>query len=672
MLDPSITPAHDGIVRCVTRRTKARNRLCKLFASVFILAGAAVQAASPIPSDRLTDWTPGVSVGVPAGIPTNRTRLIDVTRSPYNADNSGSTDTRAAIQNAINDAQASDVVFLPAGRYRIDAALNIGFQKPNITLRGQGTTTVIDCRTPNFGIQVGTSFEYKSPTSGNTLTPAKLVKGATKLEVQNTSEFGVGLPVMISLGNDPSVPVMSVFGYDNRPLEGQWQGMRRQISRVVAKTTDSLTIFPGLYGNYTGSPNAKVVTVPFHTVGVGIEDLLIDCSNGTTTFPVGFITAYGCWAKNVKVQYSNNYGIYISESLQCEVRHCWIDQAKGQGSTSHAGILMDTAVGCLIEDNVVARNFPSIMISQASCGNVVAYNFCYDSRANGAEGCSINTNHGPHNSFNLYEGNIAPNVQSDGYFGGASHDTIFRNWLHGMEPGMQSPGWTVSLNRFTYYYSLVGNIFGNAQYPADGASLAGNPNMGNGMSTGNGPPWSVACIMGSDRLTQDGNIATSSAPIFNPSHVGWFIHIPRTWSLARIDSYIDSKTVRLANSQKVTDAIYVLSPGPGGYQELDGNVLRTAIRKGNFNYQDKAVPQSEYLSDSDLPPSLYRDSKPSWFGALSWPAINPNATTVAPAYESIPAGYRFVNAGEKPPGLDPTVSGGSTAPTLVRIKRIAQ
>ncbi len=59
-------------------------------------------------------------------------------------------------------------------------------------------------------------------------------------------------------------------------------------------------------------------------------------------------------------------------------------------------------------------------INYGSCGNVFAYNFCYDSSSYGVVGGSIDSNHGPHNSYNLYEGNIAPNIQSDGYFGSAS------------------------------------------------------------------------------------------------------------------------------------------------------------------------------------------------------------------------------------------------------------
>ena len=62
-------------------------------------------AAEIIPADRLADWKPGVTVGVPGGIPTNRTHLIDVTKAPYNADNTGAADAQRAIQKAIADAQ---------------------------------------------------------------------------------------------------------------------------------------------------------------------------------------------------------------------------------------------------------------------------------------------------------------------------------------------------------------------------------------------------------------------------------------------------------------------------------------------------------------------------------------------------------------------------------------
>ena len=77
--------------------------------------GRSGTAAEIIPAERLADWRPGVTVGVPGGIPTNRTHVVDVTKSPYRADNTGVTDAQPAIQKAITEAEEDDVVYLPAG-----------------------------------------------------------------------------------------------------------------------------------------------------------------------------------------------------------------------------------------------------------------------------------------------------------------------------------------------------------------------------------------------------------------------------------------------------------------------------------------------------------------------------------------------------------------------------
>ena len=83
---------------------------------------------------------------------------------------------------------------------------------------------------------------------------------------------------------------------------------------------------------------------------------------------------------------------------------------------------MNTVSGCLIEDNIIRESFPNIEVNHGSSGNVIAYNFIHNK--NGLIG--IDTNHAPHNSFNLYEGNIAHNLMSDGYYGSNSEDTILQ------------------------------------------------------------------------------------------------------------------------------------------------------------------------------------------------------------------------------------------------------
>src|SRR5688572_28981408 len=83
-------------------RTTRRCQLAALVVSLVASMGSpSLFSADIIPADRRTNWTPGVYVGVPGGIPTNRTRRIDVTAPPYNADKTGATDARPAIQAAL-------------------------------------------------------------------------------------------------------------------------------------------------------------------------------------------------------------------------------------------------------------------------------------------------------------------------------------------------------------------------------------------------------------------------------------------------------------------------------------------------------------------------------------------------------------------------------------------
>jgi hypothetical protein len=95
-------------------------------------------AAEIIPAERLSDWRPGVTVGVPGGIPTNRTRVMDVTKAPYHADNTGATDSQPAIQEAVTEAQENEVVYLPPGTYRVDRAISLGGKSSSRRRAGQG------------------------------------------------------------------------------------------------------------------------------------------------------------------------------------------------------------------------------------------------------------------------------------------------------------------------------------------------------------------------------------------------------------------------------------------------------------------------------------------------------------------------------------------------------
>lgn len=621
------------------------SRLC--LSAIAVVMATNIVCAELIPASRRIDWTPGVTVGVPGGIPSDRTNLIDVTKAPYNADKTGANDASGAIQAGINAATSGDVVYLPAGVYLCTKPLSTGY-KSDITLRGSGESTVIKSTVGgSCFLQVGggSDYNWSWPATGTTITGG-LSKGSTQITIADTSAFSVGKLIQVSIDNDPTIPVISVFGY---------QGLRRQMCRVTAKTGTTLSIFPALYGDYS-SVRAIVHIAQFQANRVGIESLQIDMSGATAPFSIWLEQAYACWVKDVRVRYSANYHIFLNDSLNCEVRRCYLDQLNHVG-TNGAGVLCNTVSGCLIEDNIIYKAFPLIEVNHGSSGNVFAYNFCEDS----GPGVAIDANHGPHNDYNLYEGNIAPNLQADGYFGSASHDTIFRNWFHSTLNDQMA--WGLSLNRFTRYYSVVGNIFQKPGFTwkGDGVSL-GNPNMGNSSYSGTAPPWVDGLRTGAGTISQSGQNVTASSAMFSSSNVGWFILTSSNNVLSSITAYKDPQNVTVNNSQTFTDSAYILSPGPGGYQSLDGGVASTLIRKGNYYYFGAAIPLGEDLGNETMPDSLFRSEKPAWFGSLAWPAFD--AASPAPSYLSIPAGYRYVT------GTDPTSSNDpalSQKPLNVRI-----
>ena len=562
-------------------------------------AGGAT-AAEILPADRLADWTPGVTVGVPGGIPTDRTHRIDVTKAPYSADNTGATDAQPAIKKAIADAKDNDVVYLPAGTYRVHAAISVYGGKSRITIRGDGPdkTIIMGYQRSGsvIGITPGDGGDWWYPKRLKLDITGSPARGATVLTVGDTKALGaypkggIGQLCQLSLKDDPKLPVIATAKFDY---------MRRQISRIVKKTATTVTISPGLLFDLPASLAPVLRPVGRYSEFVGIEDLRVDGLHSKSPHGlIGINASYGCWAKNLRVLRGERYLFNVDGSAQCEVRQCHIATRKTAAGPNGGGLLFGISSFCLIEDNVIS---PGMEVN-ASSGNVFAYNFCDDVNVHGGLLAStFNSNHSPHGSYNLYEGNVVPRFQCDGYHGGASHDTAFRNWFHGTSTKTNQYWICVNLNRFTRFYSLVGNVLGRKgfawlyevepvgfSYEKHYIYSLGYPNMGNG--------WS------------NGKTAQPSKGLY------W-----ADWK-----KYLASQRGK--------------GPGPNGFQELDLDVKATTLLRGNYNYRDHGVPKSESLGGATLPKSLYLKKRPSWFGDLQWPPFGPDT-----AFEKnkIPAQARF-------------------------------
>jgi hypothetical protein len=618
-----------------------------------------------IPPERLVDWS---QAGVPGGIPTDRTNLIDVTNDPYNADSTGGADAQPAIAKAIADAGDDDVVYLPAGTYRIDRAVAVYGGKSRITIRGDGQDkTIIRPTGPQSG-----GISVKPADGGDWWYQNRLKldiegsyqRGATELTVGDTATLdaypngGLGQLCQISLRNDPTLPVLTTGG---------WDYQRKFVTRIVGKTATTVEISPALMFDLPAQLEPVLRPVGRYTEFVGIEDLTVDgadCPSGNCLVTIG--QGYGCWVKNVTVRNGERRLLGIDGSLQCEVRHCNIYGRKVEAQPNSGGLFLTMSTACLIEDNILS---PGTEMSGGDAGNVLAYNFCDDVAVQGNLLCaSLNTNHGAHNSFNLFEGNRMPRFQCDGYHGSASHDTAFRNWFHGTSTRTTQYWVCVNLNRFTRCYSLVGNVLGKRgfdwlpevemvgfNYEKHFIYSLGYPNMGNGWCNGEtaqpskGDYWadwdpvagtSIKGVLAERTSDNTGTIALTSgrvtvgqSPMMKAGETRSWVRVSKVeGNVVTVDSGPWRTKLPPANTE------VLLFPGAGGFQELDLDVKATTLLKGNYNFADSGVPGSESLGDLTLPGSLYLKGKPAWFGDLAWPPFGPDVDF---EQHTIPAQARY-------------------------------
>src|SRR5438105_15383990 len=93
--------------------------------------------AEIIPASRRIDWS---QAGIPGGVPNRTTIFANVKNAPYNAKGDGVTDDTAAIRSAINACPSNQVVYIPAGNYKITSSIQIDH---SITLRRAGMESTI-------------------------------------------------------------------------------------------------------------------------------------------------------------------------------------------------------------------------------------------------------------------------------------------------------------------------------------------------------------------------------------------------------------------------------------------------------------------------------------------------------------------------------------------------
>lgn len=664
---------------------------------LLFLASAALSMGAAITDTNAIPRTPGTHTGVIGGIPTTRTNIINVVTS-YSADNTGVSDATTAIQNAINASAEHDIIYLPAGTYKLTGGIEFsGSAAKNRTIRGDGATTILAGSGTGGSITVGLQPNqsdyswgsspliwpaYASPLTDNTVT-AGMTAGSTVLTIADTSVFAAGDLIRVALENQTdnaelTAGAVIVFGNNGAGA------LRGQVTRIQSKTGTTLTIFPAIHKTPDSNLEARVYRQSLTTEGVGIEDLVVDLTDTSAGIAIKFQSTVNSWLKGVRVASVNNYGIYFQTALNCEIRKCHIDAAKSEGSSNHAGLLMNMGVNCLVEDNIIQDNWPCVEVNESSQGTVFSHNFLKSDFAQSSLIC-----HGSHPNLNLYEGNIIHSVLQDGYFSSASEDTYFRNWLSGTRFGgtdQYNPAFTLA--RWTRKYAFDGNIIGAPGWFADAYALPYNLGVANGFngsSTGATQPtagtfwsdWKMTGTLTTRTSDTAGQLTLSAIGTITTGRYVWF----RWADTPGTDLYVEVTAVtgnvitftRFGGGATVLPASstagFVFTDS-SGYQELDRDVNLTTdatypgstVMRGNYwawTAGGNAIPAVESLGSDTLPTSYVRGdgaSKPDWFGSLAWPAFDPSSpgTLTQTGWVRIPAGYRYVN------GNEDYLSGGGT------------
>lgn len=457
-----------------------------------LLAGICLSAfTSPaawrLPVDRAptTNSVPWLGLaGVPGGIPERDTifeNMVSTLNPKFRCVADGTSDCTAAIAAAINACPPGGVLYFPAGKYLITGRLYFPY-KSRFTVRGDGPRTEFICKTNGASgvFEIGTT-DYPRPVATYQVL-AGAEKGSQQLTLNSAAGISVGKLLRIEQ-QDPDY----VFVANGKPAGG----LMSMMHLVTGVYGNIVTVMPPLVMTLTNKPAVAPHKLS-PIIGVGFENLKIDMTESPSASAFYFAQVWGCWVKNVEITGSDRRQIWWIRASACETRDSYMHGLRSFGP-NHEGVAL-YGDGCwnLIENNVMDGITINIGDWMGGCaGNVVSYNFGTNmlSGSRTASGF-ISFNHAPHNVMNLAEGNIGQMIRSDGYYGSASHNTIFRNAFSGNWPGGESLQRCISLERWSYWFTIAGNVLGiegkgqlqSSEVNGEGRPLIyrfGYPNMGN-------------------------------------------------------------------------------------------------------------------------------------------------------------------------------------------------
>ncbi len=553
-----------------------------------ILSGGGFFGAQSWPQilgpDRAIDWSKAGVGEIPA-----RTMLCATVMPP-----AGATEINAALARCRKD----QAVYLTAGTYRIDRTVVV---PSGVTLRGAGADkTILDASVGSGAYVVSLGSSWSVP-----YRPIRIIDGAAagsmRITVASSAGIVAGQYLVVTEPNDPRFVTSNGSEGNCGWCDGQWtsDGMlaRGQIVRVDQIAGDHLTIFPVLFSSFSNGPQA--VPLQMSATRAGVEDLQVRANNTGYNASFGLMICAYCWIKGVESNYTDGDYVRVYWGFHDEIRDSYFSNAylhKPGPFDSDIQIGWKTTA-TLVENNIIERAHLPIMLAWGAAGNVIAYNYAtgeFDSRVPDWVTGGI-WFHGAHPQFNLLEGNVLTMIFADPIWGSSSDTTAFRNWVTGTNrvcspmEGRARVRCSGSDGHFAFQASRAVQISYLASHNNFVANVVGSA-------------WTGALAGYGRSLRQAARVEYPAVRSYDAVAYGWSIGYGETND--------DGKGSGCAGGKPPCH-----SEGVSGSQ----------LFHGNYTFADGSVVWSPGRPH-DLPPSLYRSTKPDWWGTMPFPSTGPDVT----------------------------------------------
>ena len=598
-----------------------------------------------------TDWQ---LAGIPGGIP-NATVIQGEPISPGKGVADMINSRIQAAGNAVRDSGGASptnlrVVQLTEGIFELGET-TINLNKSGVILRGMGEKTVLRGTTNNDCINIGEGKYYASSVPVVNLTADANV-GEDRIIVEDGNKFKAGQILRLDRMADDAPATDGGAEWAN----GHNQFMRGKNTEFgpIAKPSgdrpiaqyieiadingDTLILANKININFRlkGASGKDLYPQVWNTGAqdykyIGIEDMKLQMTSGDDNrsqwswhLPaVHFRVASSySWIKNVESD-----GTYFNEKGQGFMgRHVEVNGFRHQitGNYVHHSSQINPGgngygirfhgTDCVIDNNICDFLNKPLLGQTSGGGNVIAYNYVPNTvigpwnKGNYADAATpdkpqavdswvetaIDPSHGGISHSDLYEGNYASNIHTDGTSNNGLI-VIFRNHSRGSNEGGKGPdGKAYAASHFTSG-SLNGlHIAGGQFQHASIGNVYLNPRNGSGAAV-----WS----------TKDSGIAV----------------------------YRYGSDVMNGSGHNKSDA-----------QEFTGERFYWAY---DYNYKNKDIEPSRtegsticgnwVIPDSKLPNSLYRNSAPDYFDGYVWPPVDPFASDDTGRVNALPAKDRY-------------------------------